>query len=345
MARVKKVFSSVDEITHLWAHQTQTDARLGKTRERGGWNSYSSGGIIRASFDGPAFRSYNTVIAIITRTKTGETAYLITDQKYSVTTAKHQSEVRSAIPRNATVVVAPAGGGRLSRYGHPDVSDDHEGNLALMNSQIAEAVDESKKARMPKSQRLLVEAWNYRQRAIAYAEMFDCGEEKVADFPYTDGQMKETVAAYQHDCEHREAVRSARWAEKRRLEREAWEAAAPARAEAERKRAAEQAEAIQIWRDGGPRGYWHGVPTMLRIKDGIVQTSKGADFPIDHAKRGLALVRSVIARGEEWRTNGHTCHLGHYKIDRITKDGTVYAGCHEVRWEEIERIAAQLEAA
>lgn len=67
-------------------------------------------------------------------------------------------------------------------------------------------------------------------------------------------------------------------------------------------------------------------------------------FPVAHAVRGLALVRSVKARGEEWRTNGHTCHLGSYKVDRITPDGTVYAGCHVVPWQSIERIAPALDA-
>jgi hypothetical protein len=43
--------------------------------------------------------------------------------------------------------------------------------------------------------------------------------------------------------------------------------------------------------------------------------TKGANFPITHAKRGLALVRAVVARGEGWQRNGHTFHLGHYQIE------------------------------
>jgi hypothetical protein len=50
-----------------------------------------------------------------------------------------------------------------------------------------------------------------------------------------------------------------------------------------------------------------------------------------------------MAKGEDWTANGHTCHLGHYQINRITKDGTVYAGCHVVTWDEIEKIAPMLE--
>ena len=29
----------------------------------------------------------------------------------------------------------------------------------------------------------------------------------------------------------------------------------------------------------------------------------------------MRLVRSVVASGKEWRTNGHTCHLGHYQTE------------------------------
>lgn len=83
---------------------------------------------------------------------------------------------------------------------------------------------------------------------------------------------------------------------------------------------------------------------LLRIVGDTVETSRGARFPVSHAVRGLALVRAVMARGEEWRTNGHTCHLGHYRVDCITADGTVYAGCHVVPWSSIERIAPELDA-
>lgn len=69
-----------------------------------------------------------------------------------------------------------------------------------------------------------------------------------------------------------------------------------------------------------------------------METSKGASFPLSHAKRGLMLVESVIARGESWKRNGHTCHLGHYQIDSIDAQGTVKAGCHVVTYEAIARI-------
>ena len=104
-------------------------------------------------------------------------------------------------------------------------------------------------------------------------------------------------------------------------------------------------ERLAAWLDGAAVSlpYSYGV-TLLRIIGDTVETSRGASFPIAHAVRGLALVRSVIKRGEEWRTNGHTCHLGNYQIDRITADGTVYAGCHTVPFTSIDRIAPALES-
>jgi hypothetical protein len=83
---------------------------------------------------------------------------------------------------------------------------------------------------------------------------------------------------------------------------------------------------------------------MLRVVGDEVQTSLGARFPVAHAIHGLALVRRVRASGREYVSNGHAIHLGNYVIDRIEPDGTVHAGCHVVRWEEIERIAPELSA-
>jgi hypothetical protein len=59
---------------------------------------------------------------------------------------------------------------------------------------------------------------------------------------------------------------------------------------------------------------------------------------------GLALVRRTIEQGIEWCTNGHTLHLGAFKIDHISADGTVRAGCHVVTFPEIDRIAPTLDA-
>ncbi len=108
--------------------------------------------------------------------------------------------------------------------------------------------------------------------------------------------------------------------------------------------AAKSSEIITAWRNGDPqarlRNPWN-LPVMLRIRTfgadesaqhavAMVETSRGAQVPVSHAIRGLRFVRAVVARGEAFQTNGHTFHLGHYKIDRIDVDGTLTAGCHVI---------------
>jgi hypothetical protein len=83
---------------------------------------------------------------------------------------------------------------------------------------------------------------------------------------------------------------------------------------------------------------------MLRIDGDEVVTSRGARFPISHAKRALAFIRRVREFGQAYVRNGHTIHLGPYALDRIEPDGTVKAGCHVVSWKEIERIASALDS-
>lgn len=89
MAREKHVFPT-DEIAHLWAHQTQTEAR----NPHG--NFY---------FNDKTIYSYGSHFPIarhVTNDK-GEAAILFTNRSYSSTTAKHIHIVRQAIPRGIPV--------------------------------------------------------------------------------------------------------------------------------------------------------------------------------------------------------------------------------------------------
>jgi hypothetical protein len=104
------------------------------------------------------------------------------------------------------------------------------------------------------------------------------------------------------------------------------------------------AVSIQAWRDGQAISLPYNVPAMLRIAGNEIETSKGARVPLAHAKRALVLIRAVVSRGEAWATNGHTCHVGHYRIDSIEANGTVKAGCHVIARDEWERIAPALDA-
>ena len=171
--------------------------------------------------------------------------------------------------------------------------------------------------------------WNHehaarlRDEAFAYCAFFGLPVPNIPEVPELDSDALTAIRK-------REAKRAAEKAEQTKRER----------AEA----LVRQQELITKWRAGQYSGCLYDVPAMLRIDGDEVQTSRGARFPIAHAKRGLAFVRKVRESGQAYVRNGHTIHLGPYAIDRIEPDGTVKAGCHVVSWEEIERIAPALDS-
>ena len=292
------------EIPHLWAHQSQDEAR----------NSTGS-----LYFEGPTIYSYGSHFPIarhVTNVR-GEKAVLFTTAHHSVTTSGHCSAVAGAIPPNVPVFRVPHlqnSWGELS---------DHADNVESYVRRISELLGKAKRARTNREW-LEREALALREQLRGYLAFFD----QVAVTPPESGEL-DTLAAWIREHE--------------REERQRREEAARVAEEVRRR---DQAEQIQRFLAGDPHAsYIPGVSPMLRVVGDEVETSLGARFPVEHAIRGLALVRGVRASGREYVRNGHAIHLGNYVVDRIEPNGTVHAGCHVVRWEEIERIAPELSAA
>lgn len=107
-----------------------------------------------------------------------------------------------------------------------------------------------------------------------------------------------------------------------------------------------EADKVKAWREGVNVQVPHNRESgaMLRLsRDGSeVQTSWGARFPVEHARKAFPAINRVRETGREYKRNGHNIHLGHFVIDAVSANGDVYAGCHFVRWAEIERVARQL---
>ena len=310
MNKRKKYAFDTGEIPHLWAHRTQEEAR-----NRQG-NLY---------FIGDTIYSYGSHFPIARHvvSEAGERAVLLTTATYSVTTSSHCSAVRSAIPSGTRIFHVPiVCHGRYN--GSELTTNDHAGNLADYAERIEKHVITSARARSS-----YAKEWNHeravrlRDEAFAYSAFFGLPVPSIPEVPELDSEALTAIRK-------REAKRAAEKAEQTKRER----------AEA----IVRQQELITKWRAGQHSGCLYDVPAMLRIVGDEVQTSRGARFPIAHAKRGLAFVRKVRGSGQPYVRNGHTIHLGPYAIDRIEQDGTVTVGCHVVSWEEIERIAPALDS-
>ena len=118
---------------------------------------------------------------------------------------------------------------------------------------------------------------------------------------------------------------------------------AKVRAKAKKKRIKELESDAIAWRKGESRYLSHDYPTCLRMKSlETVQTSQGAEFPLQDALKALPLIRACKSKGVEWNRNGESIKLGHFQVDRIEKSGNVKAGCHYVTFKEIQLFAESI---
>ncbi len=289
------------EIPHLWAHQSQDEAR----------NSTGS-----LYFEGPTIYSYGSHFPIARHltNERGERAVLFTTAHHSVTTSGHCSAVARAIPPNIPVFRVPH---LRSSWG--DLPN-HADNVESYVRHISELLGKARRARVNRDwhQREALELREQLQRYVAFFDLINVA------IPESD--ELDTLQAW---------ITAHEAAEQQRREE------AALLAEEERRR--EHAEQIRRFRAGDMHAsYIPGLSPMLRVMGEEVQTSLGARFPLSHARRALTFIRKLRESGQEYVRNGHTIHLGPYVIDRIDADGTVHAGCHVVKWEEIERIIPQL---
>lgn len=297
--RQRQVFP-IDEIAHLWAHQAQDSARNSQG------NFY---------FEGPTIYSYGSHFPIAMHVTQGRRkAILFTTRGYSNTTAKHLSIVRRAIPADVQVFHVSLGGYRL----------DHDAHLKEYREQITDGIETVRRSRNGATwmlQNVIKTAAEMR----LYAKFFKvpAGVVPLPKKRELDALRAESIVKHERAMARQEA----RDTESRRK-----------REEQARLDALELPEKIARWRAGEYFGWNVKIPTMLRIKGDEVETSLGARVPLDHAKRVLPFVLQLHNKGQEWRTNGHTLHLGHYQLDRIDTDG-VHAGCHHIGWDEVERFA------
>ncbi len=301
----KHVFKT-DEIAHLWANQTQTDARN------------PQGNLF---FEGNTLYSYRHSwrVGVIVKNDNGSKAVMINSNTYSVTTAKHTSSARYA-SRHMTQFVLP-----LGDY-TPNYNDAQKCFNEWYQKQIGLLLAKAKRARENKPN-LVAQAESLKAEANSFAKFFGLTS-RIKDDRGMSQLLKDAEEQLAKDREKRK--------EQNRLERIE---------QAERNK--ELQDNLINWKAGDC------IPTYtlpreefasLRIKNDTVETSMGAVVPTKHALILYRFMLKLKADGKTWHTNGHTFHIGVYSVSKITADGTLYAGCHVISWDEVERIGKLLEA-
>lgn len=311
---MRKVFDN-DMVAHLWANQSQYAAR---SHNGNFW------------FEGNTIYSYRTPIARVFP------GYVLrTSDKYSMTTSsKHEPAINRALRDGARVFCVPHLGGAADTLSMRE----HEANRAYLASVYHGEIATLRRARSELRDYQLETLENLAERVTGYGREV-MGEEGYT-FPANVAEVwAEIVALHARRANDptaikRRAEREAR-RERERIEREA-------RIERERiEREAREAEARAKWIAGEPV-YWRGTvngAALVRVRGDMLETSQGAEVPLAEAVRVFRMVRHVMASGQAWHRNGRVLPVGHFQVDHIAPDGTMRAGCHLIRFADMETAA------
>lgn len=296
------------EVAHVWAQQTQSQGRSG--------NMF---------FDGPAIYSYGRhyCIAAFVDTPAGRVV-LFNANGYSVSTAKHRNYTRGALREQIGVFTVPSTGyGRESHYGAEVRGVDHVANVEHYLKAVEDERGAALRARRwashheSNAERLALELGRYlgafgtkalpvelRKRARALEKLRAAGEL----FSESERAKMKTAA---REAKARDAADKAR-------------------------KAAEALEELGKWQRGERDGVPYvgaDVPTALRLKDGRIETSRGAQI----TERTARELWAALCRG---------LNVAGLKLDVYTVtswDGAALrVGCHSIPRAELVRLAGLL---
>ena len=238
----------------------------------------------------------------------GESVVLFTSRSYSITTSSHIAAVRQSLRggQRTFVVTNPAGG-------IDEILDDlqdkaNAAHSAAQKPRIRQATRDNHMAecaRLIRQYDEMAELWGSPRR------LNDLG-----------GMLAECRAAEER-------------AEQERLRRE----------EERRQEIQSRQTEVEEWKRDWLAGEvhfghsWYHGPTLLRIKDGRIQTSRGAEIPVRCANAIWELVCKCLDSGEPAYP---AMQIGHFTLDTVKGDGSIVAGCHVIEHSELRRIAVEL---
>lgn len=298
---------------HLWAHEAQTHAR----------NSTSN-----RSFEGTDAYSYHTVVARIVRNAKGERAFLVATRSYSVTTAKHMSEIHHALRGQGNIFNVPNLCPNLPpcpgvHGGRPIQIESHNENVKAYWSKIADLAGKAKRARVngywhtEHAQQTLAELREYVRFFRLKGKQYKVPSD-LADIDQTLADLAEASTKAKA-----KAAKEAR--------------------EREKQREKDAAESLAKWMAGEyvmlPWLEW----SHLRYSaDGLrVETSHGADVPADHAAAALRQLLPLVKAKKAYRPEyPQVVRIGHYTLHSVDDAGNVRIGCHQFRRDEVIRFAS-----
>ena len=279
------------------------------------WASQSQyeGRASRVFFEGGVIYSYGRHFPVARFAPEFGDIVLFTNRGYSSSTGKHKGVIRAAIPSKYAVICCD------------DPSRPASHNLPIWENKAARLrADFAIKTRKPSRANIAAEIYQAVESAANYCMALNIAIPEWAGLTAAENEAIEYG---------REAARArAANADALRNKREALAALGAI-------------DRLQQWESNLPyvsTDGFHLHATRLRIKGDQIQTSRGANIPVADALALWPLLvrvknsgRPLIAGADSIRT------LGAYRFNSF--DGHVLiVGCHSIAWDQLEKIAIQL---
>lgn len=325
---MKTVFSNQMTI-HIWAQQSQDHGRSGHGS---------------LSFDGPTLKSYGTPIANFVEHE-GRMACLITTRTYSTTTSGKHMPSDSDISGAAVFHVLYVG---VDGYRSPSLPENyHAANILALAEQYAQGMIRVSRAKIH-AEAHYRDLLELRTMAHEYAHFFGLFMGEFDNqFPQPS---QEAIAAAKERAKQDAAANAASNHEEAQKQLAQFLAAtidelpyAFWRKADKKQIALANDRYIARWRNGGTTRPPNSTPVLLCIRGDVVETTRGAEIPVAHAKRIWPLVQQAYISKTTWtRHDSQQGAIGHFHVDSIEADGTLTAGCHVIPYAELAQIAAQL---
>ena len=307
---MKTVLRNHQEVCHVWAQRKQEHGRANNIFFEDTDCLYSYG--------------RHFLMARFIESKKAGTVVLFNNASYSNSTAKHQNYALSAIDNSRykifTVPVIPKHTNELD-------AEAHKLNYIHYVQSIENLIDKASRARI---------------HGKMYLSMARDLILKMGDYIKAFGLDRRTFKLYTVDDNFLALTEIAKQRYKKHQEQQKILVA---------KRKTEAFEKLRKW-VAGEEGFRHihnfsmVAKVYLRVKDDEIQTSHGASVPVKTMSRLFPLIVSARANGQDVIfNNGDRPKAGHYRIDNIYANGNIKAGCHLIQFDEIERIAKQLNIA
>lgn len=291
---MKTVFSN-SQLCHVWAQQTQERGR--------GSNMYFQGDEIYS------YGSHFLAAKIFTRSK--HRLALVNERRYSSSTSRHLSGIRSALR------------GLIPYIEVPNPSDlGHKLNIEFLESRIYEQIDSIFGSGKIKYRDGIKYQMEYLQSAVKDFNLYQ---------EFTHGNMFKIPEHFEADLREHLEYRYQRY-----LQSQTLEALQKANLERDKKqaRALKLAEtAVTAWIQTGESQYLKHIRELnldfIRVNGNEVVTTRQATVPLPDAKRLLmALLNGKNIEGSR---------IGSFTIDRVEGD-LIKAGCHRLSLKQVREV-------